>query len=191
MKKIKLKKTVSGFQNNSELPGTNTETRWQPHHSFECSKKIKIRKVDVSYVLSLEEINSNFYEPIMQLIENNGCNDDGVIIVDVNGAAVIAEILESIMGIKPKLNIVEIFEKNIIESECEQNCENTIQDSEVQGSIDDDDDDDDDDGDEDKADSNGDPDPLVSDVEGENTLNIDFETDDFGVEAANLDDIYL
>lgn len=134
MKKIKLKKTISDvFQKKPELQ----ETRWQPHHSFECSKKIKTRKVEVSYVLSLEEIKNNFYEPIRKLIENNGCNDDGVMIVDVNGAAVIAEILESIMGIKPKSNIVEILEKNIFESEFE-NCENsTTEIRESVGEIDD------------------------------------------------------
>jgi hypothetical protein len=49
---------------------------------------------------------------------------------------------------------------------------------------------DEDDGVADNDDSTDDPNPLVSDVEdGENTLNIDFEIDDFGFEAENLDDI--
>ena len=83
------------------------------------SSKVKLmRKINISHSLSTNEIRDCFYEPAKRLIENNGYNEDGVLIADVNGAAVILEILDSILGNKKRcdgniLGLIDILEKNI------------------------------------------------------------------------------
>jgi hypothetical protein len=83
------------------------------------SSKVKLsKKISISHSLSTNEIKDYFYEPAKRLIENNGYNEDGVLIADVNGAAVILEILDSILGNKKRcdgnvLGLVDILEKNI------------------------------------------------------------------------------
>jgi|688.fasta_scaffold101285_2 hypothetical protein len=109
------------------------------------SKKIKIlKKAPIDCSLSLEEIKEHFYEPVKKLIENDGYNDDAVMIADVNGAAVIMQILESIMGLRKSsdgeiLNLIQILEENafqdeeIIENEIEEH-EDEDEDEEIETS---------------------------------------------------------
>jgi len=107
--------------------------------------KVKLsKKINISYSLSTDEIKDYFYEPAKRLIENNGYNEDGVLIADVNGAAVILEILDSILGNKKRcdgnvLGLVDILEKNIEDQlteetndEIEEEEEEEIEEEEVE-----------------------------------------------------------
>lgn len=74
--------------------------------------------------LNLNSIKKYYHDPVLKLIENEGYNDDGILIADINGLKVISEIIESIMFSTKKddgtlMGSIEIIEKHTLEESCE------------------------------------------------------------------------
>ena len=137
--KIRLTKKIVVEDSNVEVP------------------KISLKKKEIS--LDFHHIKNNFYDPIIRLMENNGCNDDGQCIADVHGLQVISEIIHSILYNAENesgslLGPIEIIERAVLadlEKEVEINlsenvetCVSSIDDDEEERGYEEEEEDDDD-----------------------------------------------
>lgn len=164
-KKISIKLKSSSDQNQSKTTVSKTKIQSKP-----------ISKPPL--LISAKRIKNDFLVPVLNLIDNDGLDNEGNCLLTIDGLYIIKEVLENIIDLNSKSNINEILYSLLEEEEEEQEQEQEQEIDEYEEYEEDEDDDEE----EDESYENESEDPL-SEVYNAHEIEELNELDDYNVDV--------